>query len=227
MFEVIGNLSEILLDSGQIAGRIVCPPCLIPAPGQYLLAHDINDANVPLPVPVYLASPHPDGFTTAAPIPSAWTPGTQLHLRGPLGKGFTLPKSAQQVALVALGGTTSRLLALLTPTFVQGAVVTLLCDNPLSDLPLDVEIRPLSELPEIRAWADYLALDLPRENLSSLRTQLGLMPEEFAPKNAQALIESPVPCGGIGECGICSAKTRRGWKLTCKDGPVFDLEELI
>jgi hypothetical protein len=44
---------------------------------------------------------------------------------------------------------------------------------------------------------------------------------------AQALVITPMPCGGIAECGVCAVTARRGWKLACKDGPVFDLTELI
>jgi NAD(P)H-flavin reductase len=41
------------------------------------------------------------------------------------------------------------------------------------------------------------------------------------------LVVAPMPCGGLAECGVCAVTTRRGWKLACKDGPVFDLGELI
>jgi len=36
----------------------------------------------------------------------------------------------------------------------------------------------------------------------------------------------PMPCGGLGDCGLCAVDLKRGWKLACKDGPVFDLNEL-
>ena len=32
--------------------------------------------------------------------------------------------------------------------------------------------------------------------------------------------------GGQGECGVCAVRTRSGWSLACKDGPVYDLAEL-
>jgi len=44
---------------------------------------------------------------------------------------------------------------------------------------------------------------------------------------AQVLVVTPMPCGGLAECGVCAFTTRRGWKMACKDGPVFDLSELI
>ena len=36
-----------------------------------------------------------------------------------------------------------------------------------------------------------------------------------------------MPCGGAAECGICAVPFGRGWKLACKDGPVFELNPLL
>jgi hypothetical protein len=30
----------------------------------------------------------------------------------------------------------------------------------------------------------------------------------------------------MADCGVCGVKGRRGWRLACKDGPVFDLNDL-
>jgi hypothetical protein len=45
--------------------------------------------------------------------------------------------------------------------------------------------------------------------------------------DAQVLVVTPAPCGGLAECGVCAVTTRRGWKMACKDGPVFSLNEFI
>jgi dihydroorotate dehydrogenase electron transfer subunit len=42
----------------------------------------------------------------------------------------------------------------------------------------------------------------------------------------KALVMTPIPCGGIAECGACAVPAHRGWKLACRDGPVFNLNEL-
>ena len=76
-----------------------CPPNLIPSPGQYLLAGDGSDS--PLPVPLFHTDSAPQGFLAAAPVPDWWHPGLELSLRGPLGRGFTLPVSARKVGLIA------------------------------------------------------------------------------------------------------------------------------
>ena len=62
------KLVEILLEAGLAGGRFLCPPALIPAPGQYLLAH-IPGSDSPLPVPVFNVGPAPGGFIAAAPLP--------------------------------------------------------------------------------------------------------------------------------------------------------------
>jgi NAD(P)H-flavin reductase len=45
-------------------------------------------------------------------------------------------------------------------------------------------------------------------------------------QEAQVLVRTSIPCGGIADCGVCAVMTKSNWKLACKDGPVFDLKEL-
>lgn len=42
----------------------------------------------------------------------------------------------------------------------------------------------------------------------------------------QALLEEMMACG-VGACRGCVVKTRDGYRTVCKDGPVFDTEELV
>jgi dihydroorotate dehydrogenase electron transfer subunit len=140
---------------------------------------------------------------------------------------------------VALGDTSARLKLLLLAALEQNASVVLVSDLDLTDLPSEVEIQPLSALTEITQWADYVALDILREFLPGLREKLGL--SEHCPCRepvgarrqarigfeAQVLVVTPMPCGGMGECGVCATRVRRGWKMACKDGPVFDFNELV
>ena len=93
-------------------------------------------------------------------------------------------------------------------------------------MPASYEINPLRLLPDALAWADFLALDAPLPRLAELRSLLGLRPDQHLPCLAQVLVETPMPCGGVAECGVCAVPARRGWKLACQDGPVFNLDEL-
>jgi len=221
-----GELVEIYLENGLTGGRLLCPQNLIPEAGQYLLA-DEPASEAPLPVPVFKAGSTPGGFMIAPPIPRTWQPGTTLSLRGPLGHGFSPQDSARCIALVVLGETYSRLKPLLANALERDVSMVLVSDLDSPDLPLEVEIQPLSRLAEVAQWADYLAMDVPRESLPGLRGMLGLSRQARVKLDAQILVHTPVPCGGMGECGVCAVITRRGWKMACKDGPVFDLNDLI
>jgi dihydroorotate dehydrogenase electron transfer subunit len=220
-----GELVELYLESGQTAGKLLCPQNLIPKPGQYSLAHDGSDA--PLPVPVFSAGSVPGGFLAAPPLPSTWHPGMKLALRGPLGHGFSLPESARCVGLLALGTTVARLRPLLATALELNAAVVLVSDLKLTDFPPEVEIRPLSGLKDIIMWADFLAIDILRESLPGLQEMLGINEQVKVTVEAQVLVATPMPCGGIAECGVCAVSARRGWKIACKDGPVFSLQELV
>ncbi|MEJ5225969.1 MAG: hypothetical protein WHV44_16030, partial [Anaerolineales bacterium] len=175
-------------------------------------------------VPLFPAAHHPDGFTAAGPLPPAWTPGLSLHLRGPLGRGFSLPPASKFIGLLALDSSPARLLPLIAPALARGAAVSLACASIPSGLPPDVEVVPPAAAPEIAAWCDCLVVDIPRARLHELARLLGGAP---IPAGSQALVLTPLPCGGMGECGACAVTLRRGWALACKDGPVLPLKDLL
>src|SRR5215216_2964898 len=101
-----GQVIELILQDGLRSARLACPRNLIPSPGQYLLAGD--DSGSLLPVPLFYTGSAPSGFIAAPPLPDSWNPGHKLHLRGPLGRGFTLPALSRRVALVAYDDTSAR-----------------------------------------------------------------------------------------------------------------------
>jgi NAD(P)H-flavin reductase len=236
-----GQVLELILEDGCRHVRLACPPGLVPAPGQYLLASDGSDA--PLPVSLFYTDSAPLGFThratsfvAAAPVIDSWTPGMELNLRGPLGRGFTLPVPARKVALIAFDDSYTRLRGLIQQALKQDASVVLICGITPENLPNEVEVLPLSALQEIVTWADYLAIDVERENLNRLKERLGKSEiprarggtnQLAAGKAAQVLIRTPVPCGGVAECGVCAVNLKSTWKLACKDGPVFDWGEVM
>lgn len=218
-----GRVVELILRDGIRFARLECPSNLIPTAGQYVLAS--SDSHDPLPVPLFYTESAPRGFV-AAPAPDSLMPGRELDLRGPLGHGFRLPPSARKVALVAFDDSPARLRGLIQSAMKSGAAIVLLCETDVDDLPDEVEIQRLSALPEIIEWADYLALDVSRENLPGLKERLVTMKQARTIEEAEILVRTPIPCGGMAECGVCAVILRIGWKLTCKDGPVFDLNEV-
>ena len=225
-----GQVLELLLLDGCRHVRLACPPGLIPAPGQYLLAGDGSGTS--LPVPLFHTDSEPQGFThstaslvAAPPVPDSWHPGLELWLRGPLGRGFSLPASARKMGLLAFDDSPARLRGLIRPALKQGAAVVLVCSFAPEGLPDDVEVQPLSALGEIVEWADYLACDVSRADLNRLREALGKRKKLSAGAEAQILIHTPIPCGGVADCGVCAVSLNSDWKLACKDGPVFNWSE--
>ncbi len=217
-----GQLYEIYLDSGV---RINCPLELIPAPGQYLLAH-ASGSDSPLAVPVFFSDSAPNGFRSAPLLDSSWPPGTHLNLRGPLGHGFSISASARKVALIAFDDSPARLRGLISIALKQEAEIVLVCNAVVDDMPEDVEVQPLQALMDIYHWADYAAFDVERENLHQLREKLGKTEQAKMPREAQVLIRTPMPCGALAECGVCALTIHHEWKMVCKDGPVFEMNLL-
>lgn len=149
-----------------------------------------------------------------------------LHLIGPLGHGFALPQNLQRLGLVALGETVSRLLPLVQLASQTRVGMTLFTNLALPQLPAALEVSPLGALPDALEWPDFLALDVPLEAIPQLRTCFGISDQGVLPCPAQVLVTAPMPCAGMAQCGACALPGRRGWKLVCEDGPVFDLGEL-
>jgi NAD(P)H-flavin reductase len=231
-----GQVLELILEDGYRHMRVSCPSSLIPSPGQYLLAGDGSEA--PLPVPLFHTDSAPQGFIAAGLIPDSWNPGTELHLRGPLGQGFSLPLSARKVGLIAFETSSARLRGLIQPALKQDAAVVVVCNFSVDHLPDEVEVQPMSALHDIVGWADYLALDVTRENLNLLRERLGdlkqvadakarVATEGSGRNESQVLIHTPVPCGGVAECGVCAVTWKSSWKLACKEGPVFAWRDIL
>ena len=220
MYTEKSYVAEEILWDGLRYARIDCSASLVPAPGQYLLASDSSSSI--LPVPIFYTDSALQGFIAAPPLPDFWNPRQEIYLRGPLGRGFVLPPSARRVALVAFDDSPARLHGLLAPALTQNAAVVMLCDSRLDHLPDAVEVQPISALPEIMDWADYIAFDIARENLPRLEERALSGNQTKALPEAQVLIRTPFACGGIAECGVCAVTGKSGWKLACKDGPVFN-----
>lgn len=216
-----GRISEVHQDG---SGLIRCASGLVPAPGQYVMA-DLSEAGggpSSLGVPLFSSGRGLEGFVFAGPVPENWKPGTRLALRGPLGRGFQVPREARRAALVVFEGGAARLGALIPELLSQEAAIVLVCKLPFPELPEAVEVQPLEALEEVSRWADYVAADVSREALPELRQRLG----NGVHITAQVLVRAPMPCGAMAECGACAVHLGRKWKLACKDGPVFDWREL-
>ena len=110
----------------------------------------------------------------------------------------------------------------------QGAEIVLVCDSTVDDIPEAVEVQPLQAMLDSYHWADYAAFDIGRENLHQLREMLGKVEQTKGAREAQVLVRAPMPCGALAECGVCALTTHHHeWKMICKEGPVFEMKELL
>jgi NAD(P)H-flavin reductase len=232
-----GRIVEILLEGYQNAAAILsCPERAAPRPGQYLQAHQPHDPMEVVPVSLFAGGDLSRGarelgrggevsISVAGPIPASWEPGTEVLLRGPLGKGFELPKRARRIALAAFNINPARLLPLVSQGIQQGAGMVLFGDSASSNLHLAVEQHSLSDLASGLKWADYLAADIATEEIDELPNLVASrIPAALA---AEILVATPMPCGGMAKCGVCTVRTKKGPRLACEDGPVFDLKEIV
>jgi hypothetical protein len=222
-----GRVGEIRLGAGgRMEAQIFCSSVAAPSVGQYVLASFLDDLEAVLGNPIFMVGKSLQGFWADSLYPAAWAPGTNLDLVGPLGHGFDLPRNIQRLGLVALGETVSRLMPLVHLTALTKGGMTLFTDLTLPMLPVALEVYPLASLKESLDWPDFMALDVPLPHLAELREVLGLSEGDGLPCPAQVLVTTPIPCAGMAQCGVCAVPSRRGWKMACEDGPVFDLNSL-
>ena len=221
-----------LLEINQIgkerAGILDIPEKYWPGPGQYLPCQRESDHYTTLPINLFPIL-SPDERLYLAPLPENWLPGDYIQTLPPQGVGFSLPPTARRIGLLALGVSPLRLLPLLKPALAQNAALVLFWDSQpnqdiLHHLPTAVEVAPSTSLVENFDWLDYLVVDLDLASLPQLDALIDTQKPAF---EGQALLRTPMPCRGIGDCGVCTVKTHHGWKLACVDGPVFDLQEVL
>lgn len=198
-----------------------------PVAGQFFQAFAADADNL---LPILL---HPCRISSAelllcGDIPKSWAPGTELHIRGPRGNGFHLPSLAHRVALTTLDQfSLNRIMPLAETALAKDAEVTLFTDRPLSNLAPEIEVLPLDELSQARDWADYLAAVLRPNQVNAFRNRQQLNGVRKIPCTAEVMLEVPMICDETSACGVCAVSSSRGWRLACKDGPVFALDDLL
>jgi hypothetical protein len=225
---MIAKLLEVTQIGSINAGIVDIPPSHWPDAGQYLPCQRITGTPEVLVTNLF-KTVGPTGGLTLSPLPDNWYPGDEIAYLAPQGNGFHLPSTASRVGLLAWGVDPVRLLPLMRLALDQNAAVTLFYDvdneqDILGWVPSVVEVVPLFALEDHLEWMDFLAVDLELDGMAAFS---GVIPGSFLPFEGQVLIRTPMPCRGLGACGVCAVKTSRGWRLVCKDGPVFPLGEVL
>lgn len=173
--------------------------------------------------------------------------GEKIDLLGPLGNGFTIPKKRLVFILVAGGMGVAPLVALAEELVKSKnrqvhAIIgarskrRLFCERDFKEL----GVKPIVATDD----GSYGKKALATEVLDKLLLRVGtVLPTIFAcgPEpmlkgvshiarkrglECYASLEENIACG-VGACLGCAVKTKLGYKLVCKDGPVFNLNEII
>jgi dihydroorotate dehydrogenase electron transfer subunit len=182
--------------------------------------------------------------------------GQKIDILGPLGKGFAIAPKSRNLLLVAggiglaplvflmqqassrqritlIGGATTA--AQLHPFFSAGKKRT-----KLSPLPKGVQFVPVTEdgsmgqtgmatdiLPDFLDWADQVYACGP-VGMYKAMTQMSRRAKrnKLKLKKCQVSLEVRMGCG-FGACYGCTIDTKKGLRQVCRDGPVFELDDII
>ena len=167
-------------------------------------------------------------------------PDAVLDLIGPCGNGYAPPPTATRIGLLCPARHVAPLVAVAGDLCARGLTITLVCHAPTADqvypahlLPHEVEYRVVTDdgsagepgpagrvLAEAIAWADAVLCAGPLPWLLQLRAaHERLRQRDFA---QVLMLPEMTPCG-VGACGLCAVRTRKGVRLACVDGPAFPL----
>jgi hypothetical protein len=215
--------AHCLSPAGHPAIRVGLPAGRSASPGQPWLARTGDPVTGTLQ-PLYPVRLLAQGFEAEIESAEEWRLGSTLELLGPIGSGFRPPRNSRRWLLASLRGDLSRLFPLLQDGLARGAAVAAWSDSPMAQLPAAVEVLP--GLREGLEWADYVALDADPETLPRWQMVAGDVAEQRSYPPGEVLLDLPMLCG-FGGCLTCFVSTRNGWKLACKDGPVFPLAEVV
>ena len=169
--------------------------------------------------------------------------GDNIDLLGPLGNGYSIDSSSHHLLLVAGGIGIAPLCFLAQEALSQDHSVTLLLGAatatqlyPRHLLPSKVKLIIATEdgtvgkkgmitdlLPDFIGWVDQIFACGPTSMYRAMAVQNQQLRET---KPVWVSLEMRMGCG-LGVCYGCTVKTKSGLKQVCKDGPVFNLEDIL
>ncbi len=166
-------------------------------------------------------------------------PGDKVDIIGPLGNGFTINPGSRRILLVAGGMGIAPLCFLAQSAVRKGLKVTLLAGaaslaqlHPERLMPSGAEAVNITEdgsagarglvtafLPDYLPQVDQVFACGPVPMYRAMNRYVGAKPTQIS-------LEVRMGCG-LGFCYACTIRTRQGLKQVCKDGPVFDIQDVI
>lgn len=167
--------------------------------------------------------------------------GDNLDLLGPLGNGYTIYPNSKNLLLVAGGIGVAPLLFLGQKALKQGCSITLLLGAsttpqlyPKNLIPPEVKLITTTEdgtsgqkgmvtnlFPDYIDGADQVFACGPPSMYQTMAAQ-----KLLKKKPVQISLEVRMGCG-LGVCYGCTVKTKNGLRQVCKDGPVFELDDIL
>ncbi|MFB0556929.1 MAG: dihydroorotate dehydrogenase electron transfer subunit [Dehalococcoidia bacterium] len=182
--------------------------------------------------------------------------GDRIDILGPLGRGFSIEPGARNLLLVA-GGIGIAPLAFLMQyassqhqiTLIQGASTAAQLypfssagqkRSKLSPSPKGVQFIPVTEdgsmgkkgmatdiLPDFLDRADQVYACGPADMYKAMAEMSWRAKQSnLKLKKCQVSLEVRMGCG-FGACYSCTINTKKGLKQVCRDGPVFELDDII
>jgi hypothetical protein len=102
--------------------------------------------------------------------------------------------------------------------------ITYYVENKEFPISPSVEIITRDMIRETIGWANYIAIEIKREDLPKNYEILKNVKEHAV--TCELLIYCPILCLGKADCMVCSLKTKQGWTKTCQQGQIFNLDNL-
>ncbi len=169
--------------------------------------------------------------------------GDNIDLLGPLGNGFSIQPDSRNLLLVAGGIGIAPLYFVAQEAVKKGCSVKLLYGTPNRHrypedlLPPQIELVSTTEdgtvgkkgmvtdfLPDFVDWADQVFACGPIPMYRDMARRKRELKLEGKP--IQISLEVRMACG-LGVCYGCTVKTKNGLQQVCRDGPVFDLDDIL
>jgi dihydroorotate dehydrogenase electron transfer subunit len=160
-----------------------------------------------------------------------------VELLGPLGNGFFINSASHNLLLIAGGNGIAPLYYLAQDTLKKNYSLILLygtADNKRYSISPQINLVSATEdgtvghrgkvtdlLPRYVDQADQVFACGPTSMYRTIASQ-----SQHWLKPVQISLEVRMGCG-LGVCYGCTVKTKNGLKQVCKDGPIFDLEDIL
>jgi dihydroorotate dehydrogenase electron transfer subunit len=221
-------------------------------PGQFLMVRCGKELILPRPFSIHQRNGNQIALLfTVVGKGTAWLAqrraGDKVDVFGPLGNGFTIQPTTKTILLVAGGIGLAPLVFLAEVARKKNVNIELIIGGPTKGYLLPVEMlfpsttilyESITKVTEdgsvgkrgivtdaLEFYADYKDTQIFACGPLPMYQTMARM-SSLKDKPVQISLEVRMGCG-LGVCYGCTVKTKTGLKQVCKDGPVFDLDDIL